>query len=53
VLSVDSQIKSLTAAVLAPLFGIFADLYGVGWSIMIVSTSLILITPLVKLKQGD
>jgi len=53
VLSVDSQIKSLTAAVLAPLFGIFADLYGVGWSIMIVSTSLILITPLIKLKHRD
>jgi MFS family permease len=53
VLSVDSQLKSLTAAILAPLFGIFADLYGVGWSIMIISTALILITPMVKLKLRD
>ena len=50
VLSVDSQLKSLTAAILAPLFGIFADLYGPGWSILIVSTALLLIIPLVKLK---
>lgn len=46
VLSVDSQIKSFTAALLAPLFGIFADLFGVGWSIFVVSTLLLLISPL-------
>ena len=46
VLSVDSQIKSLTAAILAPLFGIFADLFGVGWSIILVSSLLLLVSPL-------
>ena len=51
VLSVDSQLKSLIAAVLALLFGIFADLFGVGWSIVIVSTALFLFTPLLKLKE--
>jgi len=50
VLSVDSQLKSLVAAILAPLFGIFADLYGVGWSLFIVSTGLLLILPLIRLK---
>ncbi len=52
VLSVDSQLKSLIAAVLAPVFGIFADLYGVGWSLMIVSTALLLLAPLISLKTG-
>jgi putative exporter of polyketide antibiotics len=51
VLSVDSQLKSLIAAVLALLFGIFADLFGVGWSIVIVSTALFLLTPLLKLRE--
>ncbi len=51
VLSVDSQLKSLIAAVLALLFGIFADLFGVGWSIVIVSTALFLLTPLLKLSE--
>ncbi len=51
VLSVDSQLKSLIAAVLALLFGIFADLFGVGWSIVIVSTTLFLLTPLLKLRE--
>jgi len=52
VLSVDSQLKSLVAAVLAPLFGIFADLYGVGWSLFIVSAGLLIVLPLIRLKPG-
>lgn len=51
VLSVDSQLKSLIAAVLALLFGIFADLFGVGWSIVIVSSGLFLLAPLLKLSE--
>lgn len=50
ILSVDSQLKSLVAAILAPLFGIFADLYGLGWSLILVSTGLLLFLPLVRLK---
>ncbi|MEN8223799.1 MAG: hypothetical protein ABFS05_00440 [Bacteroidota bacterium] len=52
VLSVDSQAKSLIAAILAPLFGIFADLYGLGWSIAIVSAVLLIFTPVIRLKHG-
>lgn len=51
VLSVDSQLKSLTAAVLAPIIGIFADLYGVGWGIIMASAGLVLFFPLLRLKQ--
>ncbi len=50
VLSVDSQAKSLIAAALAPLMGIFADLYGLGWSLVIVSAGLLLLSPLFILK---
>jgi hypothetical protein len=50
VLSVDSQLKSLTAAVLAPIIGIFADLYGLGWGLLFVSACLIFILPLLYLK---
>jgi len=50
ILSVDSQAKSLTAAILAMLFGIFADLYGIGWSIIIVSAGLLVLSPLMVLR---
>jgi len=53
ILSVDSQAKSLIAAILAMVFGIFADLFGVGWSILIVSTGLLILTPLMLLKAGN
>jgi len=51
ILSVDSQVKSFTAAILALLFGIFADLFDIGWSIIIVSSGLLIITPLILLKE--
>jgi hypothetical protein len=50
ILSVDSQLKSLSAAALAMLFGIFADLYGIGWGMLIVSAGLLLLAPLLILK---
>jgi MFS family permease len=50
VLSIDSQLKSLIAAILAPLFGIFADLYGVGWSVMIISAGVFIFLPLIRLR---
>lgn len=50
VLSVDSQLKSLIAAVLAILFGIFADLFGVGWSVIINSGILLMVSPLILLR---
>ena len=53
VLSVDSQAQSLGAAVIAPLIGIFADLFGVGWGIVAGTASLLLISPLLYLGKGD
>jgi hypothetical protein len=53
VLSVDSQLKSLTAAILAPIIGIFADLYGVGWGILLVSAGLLILLPLIYLKSEE
>lgn len=50
VLSVDSQLKSLIAAILAPIIGIFADLYGVGLSVVIVSAGMLIFLPLIRLK---
>ncbi|MBE9468538.1 MAG: MFS transporter [Bacteroidetes bacterium] len=46
ILSFESQIKTLTAAILAPVLGFFADKYGVGNSFIIVSAILIIISPL-------
>lgn len=51
VLSADSQLKSLAAAILAPLIGIFADLYGPGWGISMVSMLLLLFFPLVLIRS--
>ncbi len=53
VLSVDSQMQSVTAAILAPIFGIFADLYGVGWSIVMVSAGLVLLSPLLIITRKN
>ena len=55
VLSVESQVKSLSAAIIAPLIGIFTDNYGLGYAIIIVSFILILSTPFyfVKEKEGN
>ncbi len=49
-LSLDSQVKSFSAAILAPIIGIFADYLGVGIAIMIVSLSMILLTPFYRAK---
>lgn len=44
-LSTESQLKSLSAAILAPIIGIFADYLGVGSAIMMVSLIMILLVP--------
>ena len=51
VLSVDSQVKSLTAAVLAPLIGLSADYFGIGTSLVIVSAFMLLGAPLYLLRK--
>jgi MFS family permease len=50
-LSVESQVRGLFAAILAPLMGFLADKLGIGQALLIVSVFLILIIPLVKIKS--
>lgn len=51
-LSAQSQASSLVAAIIALLIGFFADRYGVGTSLIIVSIILILTTPLYMAKEN-
>jgi MFS-type transporter involved in bile tolerance (Atg22 family) len=50
-LSAESQAETLIAALLAPVMGIIADHWGVGYSLIIVS-SLLLITSLSYFASG-
>jgi predicted MFS family arabinose efflux permease len=50
-LSVQSQASSLAAAVVALLIGFFADQYGIGSSLIIVSLMLLLTTPFYLAKE--
>ena len=49
-LSVESQVKGIFAAILAPLIGFFADKYGVSWGLVIVSLLLLILWPVVRLN---
>lgn len=49
VLSVQSQLKTLFTALIALLFGIVADRFGVGWSLLSVSTALVCFSLLLKM----
>ena len=51
-LSAESQASSLIAAIVAVLMGYFADKYGVGSSLIIVSIIMILATPFYMAKKG-
>ena len=50
-LSVESQLSSVFAALLAPIFGLIADQAGVGWSFIIISGGLLLLFPFVKVSN--
>ena len=50
VISTDSQMKSLFAAVISPVVGFFADIAGPGAALAIVFAILLMIYPLVKVK---
>ena len=50
-LSVESQFKTLTTAVLAPLMGYLADRMGIGPAIVTLSLLLAVIFPLIRLKS--
>lgn len=49
-LSVESQVKGMFAAVIAPVMGFLADKQGIGRALLIVSLVLIVIIPLLRLK---
>jgi MFS family permease len=50
VISTDSQMKSLFAAVISPVVGYFADMAGPGFGIAAVFATLLIVYPLVKVK---
>ncbi|HJX70378.1 MAG TPA: MFS transporter [Bacteroidales bacterium] len=53
VLSAESQANTVFAAILAVLFGLFADGFGIGISFMLVSFILLLISPLFLLRAKN
>ncbi|MCK5822756.1 MAG: MFS transporter [Bacteroidales bacterium] len=53
ILSFESQVKTLAAAIFAPTIGFFADKYGVGISLIIVSILVLLISPVYFLKSKN
>ena len=52
VLSVESQVKSLYAALIAPVIGFMADRFGLGWGLAITSCLLLLVTPFIMIGKG-
>ncbi len=50
-LSTESQVKSVYAALLAPLIGFLADVFGIGIALLLVSAFLIMVIPLFWLKN--
>lgn len=52
-LSAQSQIKTIWAALIALVLGASAEILGVGWALLLVSTGLLLFLPLLWLRQKD
>lgn len=50
-LSTESQVKSVYAALLAPLIGLLADAFGIGIALLLVSAFLLVLAPLFWLKN--
>jgi MFS family permease len=50
--SVNSQVQTLIAAILAPLIGFFADKFGIGSSLIIVSVVLIITAPVYFVRKN-
>ena len=51
-LSTESQLKTITIAILAPIMGFFADKFGIGLALIILSCSILLLYPVVKVKSN-
>lgn len=52
-LSIESQSKSLIAAILAPALGYFADSFGIGYGLAITSAVLLLLTPFILARKKE
>lgn len=53
-LSTESQVKSLISAIIAPVIGFFADLYGIGIALIIISVMVLVSLPFVwVMKKQD
>jgi hypothetical protein len=52
-LSVESQLKTLMVAVLAPVFGAMADSLGLGWALCILAVLPLAVYPVVRLSGRE
>ena len=52
-LSVESQIKTILMAVLAPITGYLADTFGIGIALIIISVVFLIIFPLIKVSKNS
>jgi MFS family permease len=50
-LSVETQAKTITIAILSPVIGYLADVLGVGYGIFIVSAALLVLFPILKVRE--
>ena len=50
-LSTESQVKSIFSAIMAPVIGFFADLYGIGIALLIISALVLAILPFVWARK--
>jgi len=50
-LSIQSQARSLIAAIIAPAIGFFADIYGIGIAISCISLLMLLLSPFIVIKR--
>lgn len=53
VLSAESQAHALIAAILAPIIGLLADKFGIGYALAIVSVFMILLAPIYMARKKD
>ena len=53
VLSAESQAHALVAAIIAPIIGILADRFGVGYALAIISVLMILLAPIYMARKKD
>jgi MFS family permease len=50
-LSIETQMKNVSIAILSPILGLLADIFGVGYAISITALVILLVYPLLKVKK--